>query len=126
MARIFLIALGAIWVLTGAFILLDPEGFYAAIPGLAAMGPFSVHFIRDVGLAFLASGGAVVWGGWRGAVAVVLAGLGWPFLHGLFHVQIWAHRGFPLDFIFAFDLVVVIAPPFLGLLAARRMRAAAP
>ena len=125
MARTFLIALGIVWVLTGLYVLADPEGFYASIPGLSLMGPFSVHFIRDVGLAFVASGGALAWGARAGAFGIALAGLAWPFLHALFHVQIWAHRGFPLDGIFAFDVVVVIAPPVLGLLAARALRAGA-
>jgi hypothetical protein len=56
MIRALLIGLGAIWCATGVYIFAAPEAFYENTPGLSIMGPFSVHFIRDVGLAFLASG----------------------------------------------------------------------
>lgn len=111
-----LLLIAASWLLTGLYILADPQGFYAAVPGLALMGPFSVHFIRDVGLAFVASGLATLWGTARGLPGMAAAGIAWPLLHAGFHLQIWAHRGFPFDQIFAFDLVAVIAPPLLAAL----------
>jgi hypothetical protein len=115
--RFALIGLGGSWLLNGIFIFADPMRFYEIVPGLKLMGPFNMHFIRDVGLAFVASGGALAWGARVSAQRLVYAGLAWPSLHALFHIQIWGHRGFPLDGIFAFDLVAVIAPPLLALLA---------
>lgn len=121
MTRAALIALALAWGLTGLFILALPETFYALVPGLSAMGPFNSHFVRDVGLAFLASGALLGWGARTGAAAVALAGVLWPLLHAVFHVQVWSHRGFPFDGIFAFDLAAVILPPFLALLAIRAL-----
>lgn len=117
MIRFGLIGLGVLWILTGISIFADPMGFYDIVPGLKLMGPFNLHFIRDVGLAFVASGAALAWGAYVSAQLLVYAGLGWPSLHALFHIQIWSHRGFPLDGIFAFDLAVVIGPPLLAFLA---------
>lgn len=113
--------LAVIALLTGLYIFFMPESFYALTPGLDLMGPFSVHFIKDVGLAFLASGGAILYGAVKGNKAVVISGISWIFLHALFHVQIWGMRGFPFDFIFFFDLGAVILPAFIGLWAALKM-----
>lgn len=117
MIRAGLVLLALAWGLTGLFILVRPEEFYGMVPGLSAMGPFNSHFVRDVGLAFIGSGGLLGWGAVRHLRALVLAGIVWPLLHAAFHLQIWGHRGFPLDRIFLFDLIAVIAPPALALLA---------
>jgi hypothetical protein len=120
--RLALIGLGVLWLLNGIFIFTDPKRFYEIVPGLKLMGPFNMHFIRDVGLAFVASGGALAWGARMSAQRLVYTGLAWPSLHALFHIQIWGHRGFPFDGIFAFDLVAVIGPPLLALLAVLKLR----
>jgi hypothetical protein len=122
--RFGLIGLGVLWILTGVSIFADPMHFYEIVPGLKLMGPFNMHFIRDMGLAFVASGGALAWGAYVSARRLAYAGIAWPSLHALFHVQIWGHRGFPLDGIFAFDLVAVIGPPLLALLAMWKFRLA--
>ena len=126
MQRVFrtvLLALGALSVSTGVFIFFAPRTFYESIPGLDLMGPFSVHFIRDVGLAFLASGFALIWGGWKRNRTAATCGAVWPSMHALFHVQIWGARGFPLDEIFFFDLVTVMTTAALALWAALQLRA---
>ncbi len=33
-----------------------PEIWYSAVPGVPETGPANIHFIRDIGLAFLAAG----------------------------------------------------------------------
>jgi hypothetical protein len=109
-----LLVLGALWCLTGTFAFAQPELFYSLVPGLASMGAYNMHFVRDVGLAFFASGAALLWGTWHREKAMALAGASWPFLHALFHLQVWAHRGFPLDLVFAFDLLAVMAPAVLA------------
>ena len=118
MSRIVLSVLGAVWFATGIYIILAPEAFYEATPGLSAMGPFNVHFIRDVGLVFLASGGAAVWSARSRNRAVAMAAVAWPALHALFHIQIWAHRGFPFDGIAFFDALAVVAPAAIAVWAA--------
>ncbi len=121
MIRAGLLALALAWGLTGLFILAQPEAFYGLVPGLSAMGPFNSHFVRDVGLAFLASGALLGWGARANMTAIALAGVLWPLLHAIFHVQVWSHRGFPFDAVFAFDLLAVIAPPFVALVAIRAL-----
>ena len=119
--RGLLIIVGLLWVATGVSIFADPHGFFDRTPGLALMGPYSVHFIRDVGLAFFAAGTATVVGAWQYNRHLALAGAGWPFLHALFHIQIWSHRGFPFDAIAAFDFIAVIAPAFLAVMLAAKL-----
>lgn len=121
MFRIILLVLGAIAMLTGVYIFFLPNAFYENTPGVSMMGPFNLHFIKDVGLAFFGSGGAMIWGALNHNRAVAMAGATWPFLHALFHIQIWAGRGFPFDYIFRFDLGFVILPACLGVLAAYRL-----
>ena len=121
MSRALLIGLGAIWCSTGLYVFIAPEAFYQNTPGLSLMGPYNGHFIRDVGLAFLASGGATTYGALRGERRLALGGVAWPFLHALFHLQIWGHRGFPFDAIFAFDVVAVITPAMLATALALRL-----
>ncbi|MCB9972649.1 MAG: hypothetical protein H6847_14155 [Hyphomonas sp.] len=85
------------------------------------MGPFSVHFIRDVGLAYLAGGAILITGGALADRRLALAGALWFVLHALFHLQIWVHRGLPFDHIFWFDLFAVIAPSFLALVSGLKL-----
>ncbi len=103
------------FVMTGFYIFFAPQHFYALVPGLAAMGPFSVHFIRDVALAYFASGLIIGWGTVTDSRTLTLAGTAWPVFHALFHVQIWGHRGFPFDGIFFFDLGAVMLPALAAL-----------
>lgn len=120
MSRTVLLVLGALWVITGVIISADPRSFYDLTPGLSMMGPYSVHFIHDVGLAFVASGAVTLVAARKGDRTLALAGVTWPSLHALFHIQIWAHRGFPLDEIAAFDALAVVLPALLGVTLAWR------
>lgn len=52
-----LIAIVALFALAnGTFMLFDPYGWYQAVPTVRFTGPPNQHFIRDIGLAYLASG----------------------------------------------------------------------
>lgn len=121
MSRSLLIIFGLLWVATGVSIFANPHGFYDRTPGLAIMGPYNVHFIRDVGLAFVSAGICTAFGAWRRIRSLVFAGIGWPVLHALFHIQVWSHRGFPFDAIAAFDFIAVMAPAFLAVMLAWRL-----
>lgn len=121
MARILLIILGGIAAVNGLVILLAPQPFYDLTPGVSLTGPFNLHFVRDIALAFLASGAAMAYGAWARKRAAAVAGAAWPFLHGLFHLHLWMHRGFALDGIAAFDLALVIIPPAAALALALRL-----
>ena len=72
----------------GTFMLLAPEPWYWAIPGVPDTGPFNQHFVRDIGIIYLVSGAAFVLGVRYAALrpgAWLMAGL-WHIGHALFHV----------------------------------------
>jgi hypothetical protein len=52
---------GIFSVANGLFMLLAPAAWYASIPGVPATGPLNEHFVRDIGGAYLMSGGALIW-----------------------------------------------------------------
>lgn len=118
--RILLIVLGLATFLVGPTAFFAPHAFYENVPGVAMMGPFNLHFIQDVGLAFTVSGAAMVVGGWQRNRGVALTGAAWPALHGVLHLYIQIQRGLPGDLPMWFDLVAVILPAFLGLYAAAK------
>lgn len=106
----------ALWLLAGAAIFLAPRHFHEFTPGVALFGPFNAHFIRDVGLVYVASGLVGLYGVRSGSVPVGVAAALWSCLHAVFHLHVWVDRGLPLDGIFLFDLSFVIVPPFLVVL----------
>jgi hypothetical protein len=122
MIRGTLAALGILWIFTGLSIFWDPKTFYEVTPGVSLLGPYSPHFLRDVGLVYLASGGTLICAAYQRNRALALAGLAWPVMHSFFHLHVWHHRGFPFDMIFAFDVLAVIAPPLIALALAIRMQ----
>ncbi|HPE46771.1 MAG TPA: hypothetical protein PLR76_00165 [Hyphomonas sp.] len=119
--RFTVLFVGGVSAAIGVVIFNAPQAFYDAVPGLDLMGPYNVHFIRDVSLAYLASGAMLIAGGVLLDRRLALAGTLWFVLHALFHWQIWLHRGLPFDYIFWFDLFAVIIPSFLALLASLRL-----
>jgi hypothetical protein len=89
--------LGLFHVVNGLYMLMAPEAWYAAVPGVSAAGPFNHHFIVDIGLVFLASGAAMLAALRPGHTAAVLALTGsvWPALHALFHIWEWFNGHMP-------------------------------
>lgn len=124
MSRNALFIIGSGWFISGIYIFVEPLAFYNAVPGLALQGPFSVHFVRDVGLAFFASGAVTVWGAWRRQRELAVAGALWAVLQAMFHLHVWGHRGFAIDGILAFDLAAVIGLSFLALACALKFKGA--
>jgi hypothetical protein len=53
--------LGIALAANGFVMLGAPAAWYAAVPGVAATGPFNAHFIRDVGVAYALCGAALAW-----------------------------------------------------------------
>ena len=119
--RILLVLLGLIHLSTGLWMLADPMGWYAAVPGVILTGPANHHFISDIGLAFIASGAGLcfaIGAGLRNAV-FALAGSTWPMLHALLHIYGWFAYGFPSDSRVAFaEVVGVVAVSVLGFVLA--------
>ncbi len=97
--RLMLLILGAFHVGNGLWMLAAPAAWYGAIPGVSMTGPLNHHFVSDIALAFLASGGGLILGAanrpWAGAAAI--AGATWPSLHALLHIWGWFAMGFPRE-----------------------------
>lgn len=53
--RTLLILLALYQGANGLFMLAAPEVWYGLVPGVEHTGPLNVHFVRDIGLAFLAA-----------------------------------------------------------------------
>jgi hypothetical protein len=81
------ILMGAAAAVNGLFMLLAPEHWYFAVPGVTTTGPFNQHFIRDIGLIFLFVGTAFLLGAAKPHYRVVLwaAPTLWLGGHALFH-----------------------------------------
>lgn len=84
-----LIAFAALFaVANGAAMLIDPLAWYQAVPTVRFTGPPNAHFIRDIGIAYLASGVMLGYaarypaGRWLAAVAGAL----WLSAHGILHI----------------------------------------
>jgi hypothetical protein len=89
MQRIVASGLGLLLGANALAMLIAPLAWYAAVPGVAAAGPFNPHFVADIGMAYLVVTGALAWFAWR-------PGQGWPALvaataflglHGLVHLR---------------------------------------
>jgi len=78
------VALGA----NGIFMLVAPNEWYLAVPGVTWTGPFNQHFLRDIGLIFVLLSGAFLVGAARPQFRVVLWGAAsiWLLGHALFHL----------------------------------------
>ena len=66
------LASNAVWMLAG------PASWYVRVPGVTEAGPANMHFIRDIGCAYLVAGLGLLWLAARPALAwpAALAGGG--------------------------------------------------
>lgn len=78
---------GAVLAANGLFMLLAPEAWYVAIPGVTTTGPFNQHFLRDIGLIFVLIGAAFGFGAARSSARTLLWSMAaiWLSGHALFH-----------------------------------------
>jgi hypothetical protein len=81
------VLLGLAALANGAFMLIAPENWYFAVPGVTTTGPFNQHFVRDIGLVFLFLGTAFLLGAAQPRLRVFLwaAPSIWLAGHALFH-----------------------------------------
>src|SRR5207344_1495548 len=79
--------LGVAMIANGVFMLVSPEGWYLAVPGVTDTGPFNQHFVRDIGLIFVLLGGAFLLGAAQPHMRVTLwtPATAWLCGHALFH-----------------------------------------
>lgn len=80
--------MGLALLANGAAMLGAPLGWYDAVPGVAATGPFNAHFVRDIGAVYLTCALGLGWFAWRpeqGWPAMAAAAC-WLTLHAAVHV----------------------------------------
>jgi hypothetical protein len=113
-AQILLALAALVALLNGGFMLINPFGWYQALPTVKFTGPPNQHFIRDIGIAYLTCAVLLAWsarypaGRWLAACA---GGL-WLSAHGALHV--WeVTTGVCSSDIFWKDAPAVLGPPFL-------------
>ena len=71
----------------GVFMLVSPQDWYVAVPGVTTTGPFNQHFIRDIGIVFLFIGAGFLAGAFRPHLRLFAWGAStiWLSGHALFH-----------------------------------------
>ena len=125
LVRALLLLLGVLHLVNGATMLIAPMSWYHAVPGVSATGPFNHHFVMDVGMAFIASGGLLALAARAGVSAAkfAIAGATWPILHALIHIASWFSSGFPTEprLIFSEVVGVVALASLGGVLASFRL-----
>ena len=84
--RILAIILGALMAANGVFMFVAPPDWYQAVPGVPDTGPLNLHFVRDIGIAYFVSGGAIVWGALGGGWRTTALGAAFLALHSLLHI----------------------------------------
>jgi hypothetical protein len=71
----------------GLAMLAWPAGWYLAVPGVPATGPLNLHFVRDIGCAFLVCGFAFFWLAYRPAAwPAAMAGTLFLLMHAGVHL----------------------------------------
>jgi len=96
--------------------LIRPEIWYYAIPGVTATGPLNLHFIRDIGCAYLVAGAGLLWMATRPRKAwpAALAGGAFLALHAFVHLWDSVAGREPSRQLLV-DLPAVVLPAFLVL-----------
>jgi hypothetical protein len=88
LGRTLAMALGVALRANGTWMLAAPINWYRWIPRVAGTGPANLHFIRDIGCAYLVAGLSVIWLGRtpRQAWPAALASGTFLSLHALVHL----------------------------------------
>lgn len=107
--------LALILAANGLAMLVAPIDWYQAVPGVTGTGPLNLHFVRDIGCAYLVAAGGLVWM-WRDPQAwrAAMAGSVFLTLHALVHVGEMIAGGFDLHHLLR-DLPGVFLIPVFAL-----------
>jgi uncharacterized protein YjeT (DUF2065 family) len=111
--RTLLILIGLYQSANGIFMLAAPALWYATIPGVTETGPANLHFIRDIGLAFIAAGAGLFIGAFKqDRQAILIASI---FLggHALLHLAELLHGTTAIDALR--DIMLIALPGLLPL-----------
>ena len=107
--------LALILAANGLAMLAAPHFWYKTTPGVTGTGPLNVHFVRDIGAAYLVAAGGFLWmwkdcQAWRAA----LAGSAFLAIHALIHLGEMLMGSFDLHHLLR-DLPGVFLLPVLAL-----------
>lgn len=121
MAKIILVVIAVIYGVNALIMWFAPEFWYETTPGVSMMGPFNLHFVRDIALIYLLAAAAFIWAVRNHSQTVGFVGASWPCMHALFHVQIWIARGVPIDEVSFVNLVGIQLPAWAALYIVYKM-----
>lgn len=95
--RLLLLVVGLFHAVNALWMLAFPSAWAAAVVHLSGATPLNLHFIADIGMAFLVSAAALIWSARRGAAFApwAVAGAAWPGLHAALHIREWIANGPP-------------------------------
>lgn len=118
--RTILFILAAWHGASSVFMLVAPEAWYAFVPDVTETGPANLHFIRDIGLAFMASAAGLVAATRSEAPAAILLA---PAIFlgghaGMHLIEIFQHGATAATALR--DSALILVPGFLPLAFARR------
>jgi hypothetical protein len=100
----------------GLVMLFASSAWWDSVPGVPDTGPFNLHFVQDVGVAFLVAGLALGARAWRPALwPAAVAGAGFLAAHAVIHLIMIASGH---DHHAAADIATVILPAALALYSA--------
>ncbi|ATW02546.1 hypothetical protein [Sphingorhabdus sp. YGSMI21] len=117
-AQLLVLGVGLFALFFGLFMIIAPLDWYVAIPTVITTGPPNQHFIRDIGIAYVACGVILLYASvnihmrWLAA----LAGALWLSLHGILHIY-EVSVGICSPDAFIADAPGVLGPPLLLFLA---------
>jgi putative effector of murein hydrolase LrgA (UPF0299 family) len=96
----------------GVFMLIAPESWYQTVPGVTDTGPYNPHFVRDIGIAFVASSVGIwmaVGSSWQSRLSGAVVGMLFLAGHALFHVmEMFMHS--PNAAAVIRDLAMIVVP----------------
>ncbi|BBN81493.1 hypothetical protein PA25_14780 [Pseudoalteromonas sp. A25] len=110
--------MGVLSLANGIFMVISPEPWYWAVPGVAERGPFNQHFIRDLGFIYGLIGSSYLCGLLYISQRVALWCLSsaWLVCHAIFHIwEIWVGICGPEFFLIDFGGVTLPALVSVGL-----------
>jgi hypothetical protein len=100
----------------GLVMLFASSAWWDSVPGVPDTGPFNLHFVQDVGVAFLVAGLALGARAWRPALwPAAVAGAGFLAAHAVIHLVMIASGH---DHHVAADIATVVLPAALALYSA--------
>jgi hypothetical protein len=115
MRVVLALVLGLALAANGLMMLIDPAVWYGLVPGVSETGPLNMHFVRDIGCAYLVAGAALAGNALEPRLQIAaVAGALFLTLHALVHVRD-AVAGHGHTEHAAIELLTVYAPALLAL-----------